>query len=95
MNLGRYPRAEHITILPVYWHSPPPPLDHYTESLLPFGQGRSYGDTCLNEGGIVIDTAPLSQLHCESEVTLAETLELIVPKGRFLAITPGTKHVSV
>jgi FAD/FMN-containing dehydrogenase len=73
--------------------------------VLPFGQGRSYGDTCLNDGGTLIDTASLSRfiafdeaagiLRCEAGTTLADVLELIVPRGWFLPVTPGTKHVTV
>jgi FAD/FMN-containing dehydrogenase len=73
--------------------------------MLAFGQGRSYGDTCLNDGGILLDTSSLSDimsfdgergvLRCEAGTTLAQVLELIVPHGWFLPVTPGTKHVSV
>jgi FAD/FMN-containing dehydrogenase len=73
--------------------------------LLPFGYGRSYGDSCLNEGGVLIDTTPLRQfitfdaenglLRCEAGVSLAEILEVIVPKGWFLPVTPGSQYVSV
>ena len=34
-------------------------------------------------------------LRCESGVTLANILKLIVPKGWFLPVTPGTKFVTV
>ena len=73
--------------------------------VLPFGQGRSYGDACLNEGGILLYTKPLCRfisfdeqagiLRCEAGTTLAEILQLIVPRGWFLPVTPGTKHVTI
>jgi FAD/FMN-containing dehydrogenase len=73
--------------------------------MLAFGQGRSYGDTCLNNGGILLDTAALSgsiefdqergTLRCDAGATLAEILKLIVPHNWFLPVTPGTKEVSV
>jgi FAD/FMN-containing dehydrogenase len=73
--------------------------------MLAFAQGRSYGDTCLNDGGILLDTALLSGiisfdqehglLRCEAGTTLAQILELIVPSGWFLPVAPGTKHVSI
>lgn len=74
-------------------------------SLLPHGLGRSYGDVALNEGGSIITTQRLNNfisfdanagsLRCESGVSLAEILQLIVPAGWFLPVTPGTKFVSI
>jgi FAD/FMN-containing dehydrogenase len=34
-------------------------------------------------------------LECESGVLLSEILEITVPQGYFLAITPGTKFISL
>lgn len=74
-------------------------------SVLPRGQGRSYGDSCLNEGGYLLFTKWLNKfcafdsdrglLKCESGVTLDEILRVFVPRGWFLPVTPGTKFVSV
>jgi len=75
------------------------------ESLLPFGNGRSYGDSCLNVKGTVIDSRSLNRfidfneetgvIKCEAGVTLADILAVIVPKNWFLPVTPGTKFVTV
>jgi FAD/FMN-containing dehydrogenase len=72
---------------------------------LPFGRGRSYGDVCLNGGGVLLHTARLDRfiafdratgvLRCESGVSLRDILDLVVPQGWFLAVTPGTREVSV
>jgi FAD/FMN-containing dehydrogenase len=72
---------------------------------LPYGFGRSYGDSCLNEGRTLIDCSRLSRflafdqetglLSCESGVSLAEILKFAVPRGWFLPVTPGTKFVTV
>src|SRR6185503_2723838 len=82
-----------------------PPLRESETSVLPFAQGRSYGDTCLNNGGTLLDTAALSGimdfdkergiLRCEAGATIADILALIVPHHWFLPVTPGTKQVSV
>jgi FAD/FMN-containing dehydrogenase len=102
---GRYPRAKHTRILPVVWRSEPPPLDRISESVLPYAYGRSYGDSCLNEGGALLDVSGLDRLiafdqgngllRCESGVTLAAILALVVPRGWFLPVLPGTRWVSV
>jgi FAD/FMN-containing dehydrogenase len=102
---GRYPRARHAGVLPVLWRAEPPPLDRVEQTVLPFACGRSYGDSCLNDGGLLLDTAGLDRLiafdkvagvlRCEAGVTLADILALIVPQGWFLPVVPGTRWVSV
>lgn len=102
---GRYPRVEHSAVKSVYWRSELPDLAEFEESILPFGYGRSYGDSCLNEGGIALDVSHLRRfiafdeknglLRCEAGVSLADILEVIVPRGWFLPVSPGTKFVSV
>jgi FAD/FMN-containing dehydrogenase len=74
-------------------------------STLPFGDGRSYGDSCLAASDHVLDLRSLDRfiaadwgrgaLIAEAGVTLEEILELCVPHGWFLPVTPGTKHVTV
>jgi FAD/FMN-containing dehydrogenase len=102
---GRYPRARHTQVLPVSWRSDPPVLAHLAESVLPFACGRSYGDSCLNDGAALLDVAGLARfisfdesrglLRCEAGVTLADILALAVPRGWFLPVLPGTRWVSV
>ena len=75
------------------------------EPVLAYGQGRSYGDACLNDGGVILDTVALDRflafdreagvVRAEAGVTLADVLALAVPHGWFLPVTPGTKYVSV
>ena len=102
---GRYPHAGPVTAVPIYWRSDTLNFQEFRQSVLPFGQGRSYGDVCLNDGGIVLDTESLSHfisfdetsglIRCEAGITLAEILNVAVPRGWFLPVTPGTKFVSV
>jgi FAD/FMN-containing dehydrogenase len=73
--------------------------------MLPFGNGRSYGDSCLNDGGLLLDMRGLDRLIsfdrqrglicCEAGVLLGEILDLAVPAGWFLPVSPGTKFVTV
>lgn len=72
---------------------------------MPYGRGRSYGDSCLNDSQTICVTSRLNHfihfdpeqgiLRCESGVGLDEILQLVVPQGWFLAVTPGTKYVTV
>ncbi len=100
---GRYPVLQHLAARPVVWRSDP--LAVSPASLLPFGRGRSYGDCCLNEGGTLLTTRTLDRfisfdpsagvLRCEAGVSLGDILALIVPRGWFLPVVPGTSYVSV
>lgn len=74
-------------------------------TVLPFGNGRSYGDSCLNVGGALLQTRSLDRfihfdreagvLACEAGVLLADILRLVVPAGWFLPVVPGTCYVTV
>jgi FAD/FMN-containing dehydrogenase len=74
-------------------------------SLISYGLGRSYGDPALNRDGGVICHTRLNRflafdeqagaLECEAGVSLAEILQYFMPRGFFLAVTPGTKFVTV
>jgi FAD/FMN-containing dehydrogenase len=100
-----YPKVEHALSVPVFWRDEPFQFGGLPYPILAFAQGRSYGDSCLNEGGILLDTSYLRRfiafdrergiLSCEAGTTLSEILDLVVPAGWFLSVTPGTKYVSV
>jgi FAD/FMN-containing dehydrogenase len=74
-------------------------------STLAYGNGRSYGDSCLATSNHVLRMRPLSRfiktdwvngiVVAESGVTLDEILRLAVPNGWFLPVTPGTKFVTL
>lgn len=76
-----------------------------SQSLLGRGLGRSYGDSCLNDGGALLVGTGLNKfisfdaerglLTCEAGVSFDEILKTFVPKGWFLPVTPGTKFVTV
>jgi FAD/FMN-containing dehydrogenase len=101
---GRYPTTRYARAVPVTWRDEPPALDLIPEPMLAYGCGRSYGDSCLNDGGALLVATGLDRfialeqsglLRCEAGVTLAEILDVIVPQGWFLPVVPGTKWVTV
>ena len=67
------------------------------------GNGRCYGDASLSEH--IFSTKRLNKfisfdrlngvIECESGVLLSQVLEVIVPQGYFLYVTPGTKFITV
>lgn len=73
------------------------------QSFIPYGNGRSYGDSALWEN--IIYCKPYNYfldfdeasgvLHVQSGVLLSEILDVVVPKGWFLKVTPGTKLITV
>lgn len=100
-----YPNVSQ-SVRQLHWRTESLPLpDNSTESVLPFGNGRSYGDVCLNGGATLLDTRFLNHfiafdfttgiLRCEAGVLLAEILALTVPHGWFLPVTPGTRFITV
>lgn len=73
--------------------------------VLPYGNGRSYGDSCLNSPNLVMHTARLDRfinfdvnngvIRCESGVKFKDIIDVVLPQGWFLPVTPGTKYVTV
>ena len=78
---GRFPQVRQQGA-PLSWPSDtlPVPLGE-AETVLPYGNGRSYGDVCFNRGGTVLSTRALNHfigfdvasgvLRCESGVLFA------------------------
>lgn len=73
--------------------------------VLPFGNGRSYGDTCHNDDGVLLDTRSDAQifnfdpetgiLHADAGVLLVDVLRCVIPHGFFLDVTPGTSYITL
>lgn len=99
---GRYPQQD------AYLHTPPSSASlEFTakqlDSVLARGMGRSYGDSAnaLN----VLQTTYINhfiefdkttgKLTAEAGITLREILDVIVPSGWFLPVTPGTSYVTL
>lgn len=71
--------------------------------LIPRGFGRSYGDSSM--GPVVLETSRLNHfilfnpetglISCQAGVSIHEILDLIVPRGWFIPVTPGTGYVTV
>ncbi|MEC9367807.1 MAG: FAD-binding oxidoreductase [Pseudomonadota bacterium] len=84
----------------------PLPLDPTSAvTCLPYGNGRSYGDSCLNGGGLLLDCRGLDRLisfddatgilRCEAGMLLCDITRITLPKGWFLPVTPGTELVTI
>jgi FAD/FMN-containing dehydrogenase len=72
---------------------------------LAIGLRRSYGDSGLNPDGAVIEMAGLDRaiafdpetrvLRAEAGISLDALLGILVPRGFFLPVTPGTRFVTL
>ena len=75
------------------------------EKILAYGLGRSYGDCCQNNNGIIIDCHNMNRIlffdpetgrvKAEAGLCLDDLLSFCVPRGWFLHVTPGTKFVTL
>ena len=67
------------------------------------GNGRSYGDSSLNDNLIHVRSYDCflsfdreqGTINLQAGVLLAEVLEVIIPEGWFLPVTPGTKYITI
>lgn len=101
---GNAIHGEHA-VYSLYTRFDPFPTIELASSVLAFGNGRSYGDSCLNIGGALLQMRALDRfihfdsgsgiLACEAGVLLKDILCLIVPAGWFLQVVPGTQYVTV
>lgn len=99
---GNYPKINN-TVLPCKQQDDLSNIIKNSKSLIPCGNGRSYGDSALNK--TIVDIKPLNDflnfddnsglLHIQAGVLLSEILEIYIPQGWFLKITPGTKFITV
>jgi FAD/FMN-containing dehydrogenase len=102
---GRYPKSEPSAVQLVNWRDELPRLDAFSAPVLAYGCGKSYGDSCQNAGGVLLDMRQMNRFiefnpekgtfRVEAGVTLAQALDFLVPRGWFLASTPGTKFITV
>ena len=79
--------------------------DDNWNSRLAIGLRRSYGNSCLNSEGALIDFCGLDRFICfdsqsgilraEAGATLSQVLAFAVPRGWFLPTTPGTRFVTL
>ena len=107
-DLASWGRVVHPTprlVKTMPWSGSAPVWTPEDAPVLAFGQGRSYGDACLNNGGTIVTTSAMSMalafdvqtgiITVEAGMTLEALLRLSIPHGWFLPVVPGTRYVSV
>ncbi|MEE2788502.1 MAG: FAD-binding oxidoreductase [Myxococcota bacterium] len=103
---GRYPRVTTKATRAEGVHDIQRALnDRAGQSVIAFGNGRSYGDAALIRDGRSILMRRLNRLlefdyqtgwlKCEAGVTLRDLIATFVPRGFFPPVVPGTQLVTV
>ena len=74
-------------------------------NVLAYGNGRTYGDVCLNPDNLILPTRGLNRvlaydrergvITAEAGLTFRELLALIMKDGWFPPVTPGTSHLTL
>jgi FAD/FMN-containing dehydrogenase len=108
LSWGRVLRARHAFARPQWRDELSVLLAEGTRGerkLLATGLRRSYGDSGLNPDGAVVDMTALDRaisfdpatrlLRAEAGISLDALLKLLVPRGFFLPVTPGTRFVTL
>ena len=80
-------------------------FDAHPGGVIARGLGRSYGDAAQCSGGLTIDTVALSHIGALDQaafsievgggVILHDLMQRLIPAGWFVAVTPGTRYVTV
>ena len=78
-------------------------LLNYNKSYIPYGNGRSYGDSALGDNIIgcrkknyfISFDKNDGLLHVQAGVLLSEIIEHFVPRGWFPKVVPGTKLITI
>ncbi|WP_186061615.1 FAD-binding oxidoreductase [Burkholderia gladioli] len=105
---ARYPRHPQ-TGAPVHWRDSLPALlsglSRRQASVLAYGNGRSYGDSCLAASDQVLWMKSLDRfiavdwqsglVRAEAGMTLDVLLGAALPRGWMLPVTPGTRYVTL
>ena len=103
-NWTRFPHSRSV-VIPVNSQDQDIPFRQLSTSFLPYGMGRSMGDSCLNHDNALLFTRGLKRvisfdpvqgrLTAEAGITFDEIIRLALPQGWFLPVTPGTRFVTL
>lgn len=100
---GRFPKVKTKELTPQSESELLEILRH-SESYIPRGNGRSYGDSAINKNLTITMTRmnrflrwnqESGELVAESGVLIADIIDTFLPKGWFPYVTPGTKFVTL
>ncbi len=101
-NWGLYPKVDAVQFSAANY-SEIADIVKANDTIIARGNGRCYGDSSLQKN--IFSTLSLNSIinfnetngiiNCQSGVFLSEILNIIIPKGYFLPVTPGTKFITI
>lgn len=108
LSWGRVLRTRHLIARPS-WRDEIAPLvagaGQDGRAILAVGLRRSYGDSCLNPDGAILDLTRLDRLiafdpqtrllRAEAGISIDVLLRILIPNRFFLPVTPGTQFVTL
>ncbi|MDE2420818.1 MAG: FAD-binding oxidoreductase [Gammaproteobacteria bacterium] len=108
LSWGRYPYRPQQSHA-VFWEMEVPQtlqnIIETAQNTLAYGLGRSYGDSCLAVSNHVVMTQGMDRVLAvdwqtgiilvQAGLSFAAIIEMALPRGWFLPVTPGTKFVTV
>ena len=102
---GRTARTTAVVNRPLDASSVLASMHDHSGGVIARGLGRSYGDAAQCSGGLTIGTAGLSHIGALDDVvgtievgagvSLHDLMRHLIPAGWFVAVTPGTRYVTV
>lgn len=105
---GRYPPTDQVGRRPAWEREIGPSFDSAVaefEHTLAYGNGRSYGDTCIAAPEHAIDMRGLDRfietdwdsgiVRAQAGLLLGELIRIALPRGWFPPVTPGTQFVTL
>jgi decaprenylphospho-beta-D-ribofuranose 2-oxidase len=102
---GRYPSAECELYRPEKFSELQAVVARNSTSLIPRGAGRAYGDAALNDHNRIVNLERMNRmlafdadtavLRAEAGVTIADIIDVFMPRGFFPPVTPGTRFVTL
>lgn len=102
---GLYPRVGCEVLRPVHRQQVPLLLEQADGVCVPRGLGRSYGDAATNRDRRVVEMTGLNRfiafdedratVTAEAGVSYADLIDVLLPRGFFPMVTPGTKFVTL
>lgn len=103
---NKNPKCAPTETIKIFWQDEcKSTLKKILNTYIAYGMGRSYGDCCLPQQGVSLQTSHLNRflsfdekcgiLRVESGITIKAILYFLIDKNWMLPVVPGTQYVTV